>query len=44
MIRSVLDAMKYQIDTLEPLPDRPPTIAAPDVPITKLRKRDGRED
>ena len=37
----VLDAMQYQIDTLEPVPDKPPAIAAPDVPITKLRKRDG---
>jgi hypothetical protein len=37
----VLDAMKYQIDTLEPLPDKSPPLGAPDVPITKLRKRDG---
>ena len=35
----VLAAMQYQIDTLEPVPDRPPSIAAPDVPLTSLRRR-----
>jgi len=35
----VLDAMKYQIDTLQPVPDRPPSIAAPDVPLSSLKKR-----
>ncbi|HEX5058290.1 MAG TPA: hypothetical protein VFV99_02970 [Kofleriaceae bacterium] len=34
-----LEAARYQIDTLEPVPDKPPRVAAPDVPITKLRKR-----
>jgi hypothetical protein len=35
----VLAAMQYQIDTLEPVPDRPPAIAAPDVPISLVRRR-----
>jgi hypothetical protein len=35
----VLDAATYQISTLEPMPDRPPKIATPDVDITRLRKR-----
>ncbi|MBV8760193.1 MAG: hypothetical protein JO257_23070 [Deltaproteobacteria bacterium] len=35
----VLAAMKYQIDTLEPMPDQPPRIAAPDVPINRVRRR-----
>ena len=35
----VLDAATYQIGTLEPMPDRPPKIATPDVSITQLRKR-----
>jgi hypothetical protein len=35
----VLAAMQYQIDTLEPVPDRPPTISAPDVPISLVRRR-----
>jgi len=35
----VLAAMKYQIDTLEPMPDKPPTIAAPDVPLSALKRR-----
>ena len=35
----VLDAAEYQIATLEPMPDRPPKIATPDVAITQLRKR-----
>jgi hypothetical protein len=35
----VLDAATYQIATLEPMPDRPPKIATPDVAITQLRKR-----
>jgi hypothetical protein len=34
-----LEAARYQIDTLEPVPDRPPPIAAPDVPLTSLRKK-----
>ena len=34
-----LEAARYQIDTLEPVPDKPPRVAAPDVPITKLTKR-----
>lgn len=36
---SVLEAARYQIDTLQPLPDKPPRIAAPDVPVVSLRKR-----
>jgi hypothetical protein len=35
----VLAAMQYQIDTLEPVPDRPPAIAAPDVPVNLVRRR-----
>jgi hypothetical protein len=35
----VLAAMQYQIDTLEPVPDKAPTIAAPDVPINLVRRR-----
>lgn len=34
-----LEAARYQIDTLEPVPDRPPGIAAPDVPLSSLRKK-----
>lgn len=36
---SALEAARYQIDTLQPVPDKPPRVAAPDVPITSLRKR-----
>ncbi len=32
----VLEAARYQVDTLEPVPDRP-KIAAPDVPLATLR-------
>ena len=35
----VLEAATYQIATLEPMPDRPPKIATPDVDITRLRRR-----
>jgi hypothetical protein len=31
-----LAAARYRIDTLEPRPDRPPTIAVPDVPVDGL--------
>ena len=34
-----LEAARYQIDTLEPVPDKPPRVAAPDVPLTNLKKR-----
>ena len=34
----VLEAARYQIDTLQPVPDRP-VIAAPDVPLSTLRRR-----
>lgn len=34
----VLAAAQYQIETLQPVPDRP-HIAAPDVPLHTLRKR-----
>lgn len=34
-----LEAARYQIDTLEPVPDRPSPIAAPDVPLSSLRKK-----
>lgn len=36
-----LEAARYEIDTLMPLPDRAPVIAAPDVPLSALRRRDG---
>lgn len=35
----VLEAMLYQIDTLQPVPDKAPQIAAPDVPINRVRRR-----
>ncbi len=34
-----LEAARYEIETLMPMPDRPPAIAAPDVPVSALRKR-----
>ena len=34
-----LEAARYQIDTLEPVPDKPPRVQAPDVSITQLRPR-----
>jgi hypothetical protein len=35
----VLEAARYQVDTLQPVPDKPPRVESPDVPITQLRKR-----
>jgi hypothetical protein len=36
----VLEAMRYQIDTLEPVPDKGPRIdPAPDVPLNRVRRR-----
>lgn len=35
----VLEAARYQIDTLTPMPDKPPKIATPDVPIISLKRR-----
>jgi hypothetical protein len=34
-----LEAARFEIETLLPLPGRPPAIAAPDVPVSALRKR-----
>jgi hypothetical protein len=34
-----LEAARFEIETLMPMPDRPPAIAAPDVPLSALRKR-----
>jgi len=34
-----LEAARYEIETLMPMPDKPPAIAAPDVPVSALRKR-----
>jgi hypothetical protein len=34
-----LEAARYEIETLLPLPDRPPVASAPDVPLSALRKR-----
>jgi hypothetical protein len=36
---SVLEAARYQIDTLTPMPDKPPRVAAPDVPVIDLVRR-----
>ena len=35
----VLEAARYQIDTLTPMPDKPPRIGTPDVPLISLKKR-----
>jgi hypothetical protein len=35
-----LEAARYEIETLLPLPGKPPTITAPDVPLSALRRRD----
>jgi hypothetical protein len=34
-----LEAARYEIETLLPVPDRPPSRVAPDVPLTALRRR-----
>lgn len=34
-----LEAARFEIETLMPMPDKPPPIAAPDVPLSSLRKR-----
>ena len=34
-----LEAARYQIDTLTPMPDKPPRVAAPDVPVIDLVRR-----
>jgi hypothetical protein len=34
-----LEAARYEIETLLPTPDKPPPLAAPDVPLSALRKR-----
>jgi len=34
-----LEAARFEIETLMPMPDRPPPVAAPDVPLASLRKR-----
>jgi hypothetical protein len=34
-----LEAARYEIDTLMPVPDKPPALAAPHVPLSALRKR-----
>jgi hypothetical protein len=34
-----LEAARYEIETLMPMPDRPPAPGAPDVPVSALRKR-----
>lgn len=33
------EAARYEIDTLLPVPSKAPVIAAPDVPLTSLRRR-----
>jgi len=32
-------AARYQIDTLTPMPDKPPKLGTPDVPLTSLKRR-----
>jgi hypothetical protein len=34
-----LEAARYEIETLLPVPDRPARVGAPDVPLSSLRKR-----
>lgn len=34
-----LEAARYQIETLQPVPDKPPRAGVPDVPVTSLKKR-----
>lgn len=34
-----LEAARFEIETLMPLPDRPARVQAPDVPLSSLRKR-----
>lgn len=34
-----LEAARFEIETLLPVPDRTPKLAAPDVPVTALRRR-----
>ena len=34
-----LEAARYQIDTLTPMPDKPPKIGTPDVPLISLKKK-----
>lgn len=34
-----LEAARYEIETLMPVPDKPPAITGPDVPVSALRKR-----
>jgi hypothetical protein len=35
-----LEAARFEIDTLMPVPDRPRAIATPDVPLSAVRRRD----
>jgi hypothetical protein len=34
------EAARFEIETLLPVPNKAPTIAAPDVPLSSLRRRD----
>jgi hypothetical protein len=34
-----LEAARFEIETLLPVPDKPPKLVAPDVPLTSLRRR-----
>jgi hypothetical protein len=36
---AALEAARYEIETLLPVPDKPPKLAAPDVPLTSLTNR-----
>ena len=34
-----LEAARFEIETLLPVPDKPPKLVVPDVPLTSLRRR-----
>jgi hypothetical protein len=36
---TALEAARFRVDTLTPMPDLPPRIAVPDVPLSAVRKR-----
>lgn len=36
---AVLEAARFQVDTLVPVPDRPAIVTAPDVPVSRVRPR-----
>ena len=36
---TALEAARFEIETLLPVPDKPPKLVTPDVPLTSLRRR-----